>query len=165
MAADRVTGADGTQEPAPLPWLSDPLAGLVTGDNLPGVRWDQFEPPRVVAAPKLPDASGMREALDAVLGEPATRPAQTPPPSIGTRSTPGIVKPSRQWPAAAAVARRLRATKDEALGRTSAEPPPYARPAGVRTGISVVIVIVLVTIVILYYAISSLADTFSHLFG
>jgi hypothetical protein len=118
----------------------------------------------VVAAPKLPDVSQMREALDAVLDAKPTRPTQPPAPI--TRGTPGIVKPSRQWPAtAAAVARKLRATKNEALGRTSAEPLPYARPAGVRSGISVVIVIVLVTIVILYYAISSLAETVSHLFG
>lgn len=146
-----------------MPWLSDPLAGLVTGDNLPGVRWDQFEPPRVVAAPKLPDPSEIREALDAVLDEEPVRPSQ---PQLATRVTPGVVKPSRQWPAAAAImARRLRATSDKAWGRTPAEPVPYARPAGVRTGVGVVIVIVLVTIVILYYAISSLTETLGQLFG
>ncbi|HEX3787613.1 MAG TPA: hypothetical protein VHW44_07115 [Pseudonocardiaceae bacterium] len=38
---DQLIGADGTQDPPPLPWRSDPLSGLVTGElfvlNPPGV--------------------------------------------------------------------------------------------------------------------------------
>jgi hypothetical protein len=45
-----------------------------------------------------------------------------------------------------------------------ANPPARPKP-GLRGGAGVVIVIVLVTAVILYYVIQSLASTFTHLFG
>jgi hypothetical protein len=140
---------DGTQEPPPPPLLPDPLAGLVTGDFLAG---QELSVPRVVVPepPKLPDPTEIREALDAVLREePRRRPQMTP------RVTPPTQRAPRQWPAA----RALRATRDKpAL-------VPEQRPAGMRSGISVVIVILLVTAVILFYVVRSLAQTFTQLFG
>jgi hypothetical protein len=141
---------DGTQEPPPPPLLPDPLAGLVTGDFLTG---QELWVPRVVVPepPKLPDPTEIREALDAVLREkPRRRPPMTP------RVTPPTQRAPRQWPAA----RALRATRDR--------PPalvPEQRPTGMRSGISVVIVILLVTAVILFYVFRSLAQTFTQLFG
>jgi hypothetical protein len=151
MAGDPLTGPDGTQEPPPPPWLPDPLAGLVTSEDLDvGVHRVAVPKP-----PKLPDATGIREALDAVLSEESRRPVRPSP--VFPRASPR--RPARQWPSAASVARALRATRDRPQ-RT-----PEREPAGMRTGMSVVMVIVLITAVILFYVIRSLADTFSQLFG
>ncbi|SMC99732.1 hypothetical protein [Kibdelosporangium aridum] len=159
MAEDSVTGVDGTFEPAPPPLLSDPLSGLVTGANLPTQRRDEHLP---VAAPKLPTPDDLREAVDAALQEeeppPPQAPAPPPPPAAETPT--GIMRPLRQWPSAAAVARTLRATRERIQA-----PPALRKPAGMRSGMTVVIVIVLVTVVILYFVITSLANTFSQLFG
>ncbi len=59
MAGDTSVGADGTADPPPLPLFPDPLAGLITGDDL-------VETPRVVvpAPPELPDHTGIRAALE-----------------------------------------------------------------------------------------------------
>ncbi|MCE7009285.1 hypothetical protein LWC34_41700 [Kibdelosporangium philippinense] len=157
MAQDSVNGVDGTYEPAPPPVLSDPLSGLVTGANFPTQRRDEHLP---VAAPKLPSPEDVREAVDALAEEESAPPAAPAPPPPAVREAPGIMRPLRQWPSAAAVARTLRATRDRIQA-----PPAARKPAGMRSGMTVVMVIVLVTIVILYFVITSLADTFSQLFG
>jgi hypothetical protein len=145
VAKDPLTG-DGTFDPAPPPLLADPLGGLVTGWSTPYQRWDEIP---VVVVPVMPDVD---EAMIAALAEePAARPAPTPHPAPVRHQLP----PLRQWPGAAAMAQKLRATKDR---------PPLEKPASTRTGMSVVIVIVLVTVVLLYYVISSLADTFGKFF-
>jgi hypothetical protein len=163
VAADPVTGLDGTQEPPAPAWLSDPLAGLLTGAS----PLEEVKVPRV-AAPALPDAKQIREALEEVLDQPPRRPLLRPPPTITQTPAPGIVRPTRQWPSAASVARKLRATRDLPPKVHKPEPPlpgPPREPAGLRTGMSVVAVIVLVTVVILFYVVRSLADTFGQLFG
>lgn len=156
MAEESVTGLDGTYEPTPPPLLADPLSGLVTGVNLPAQRRDDVFP---LVVPKPPDPDELREAVDAALldEEPAPPPAPEPPPPAPTPAAPSRL---RQWPAAAAVARKLRATKQRIQA-----PPAGRKPAGMRSGMAVVIVIVLVTVVILYYVITSLVHTFSQLFG
>lgn len=145
MSEHPLTG-DGTFDPAPPPLLADPLGGLVTGSSLPYQRWDEIP---VVVAPAMPDVD---EAVVAALAEePSGRPAPVPPPAPVRQQLP----PLRQWPGAAAMARRLRPAKDR---------PSPEKPVSARTGMSVVIVIVLVTVVLLYYVVSSLADTFGKLF-
>jgi hypothetical protein len=161
VATDRLTGIDGTHEPAPPPLLSDPLAGLVTGDNLPSPRTeDDFRFPRI-EAPQLPDRLDYFDHDDFHDPQPVPQPqVQAPAPQA---APPSAVKPTRQWPNPAAMARRLRVTTQTLQRvRTQLRDP---KPAGVRTGMSVVIVIVVVTVVILYFVISSLADTFGQLFG
>jgi hypothetical protein len=163
MAADSSTGVDGTQEPSPSPVLSDPLSGLVTGYTL---RLDEFTVPRGLV-PKPPDSTQIREALEAVL-EQSPRSVLRPPPSIAPAGTPDILQPARQWPAPARVARRLRATEGEPPKMPRPQPPlpaPVPKPSGMRTGTSVVMVIVLVTAVILFYVVSSFANTVGKLFG
>lgn len=159
MAENRVTGADGTYDPAPPPVQTDPLSGLVTGVNLPVQRRDEArvtEP----AQPNPDDISAIRAIRAAVQAEldqedePPEPTAPEPSPRPASASA-GLLA---QWPAA--VARRLRATKDRITAR-----PAERKPAGMRSGMAVVLVIVLVTIVILYFVITSLADTFSQLFG
>nr|WP_157529391.1 hypothetical protein [Kibdelosporangium sp. MJ126-NF4]CEL23222.1 hypothetical protein [Kibdelosporangium sp. MJ126-NF4]CTQ94385.1 hypothetical protein [Kibdelosporangium sp. MJ126-NF4] len=156
MAENSVTGVDGTFEPAPPPLLTDPLAGLVTGLNLPRQRRDELP----LAKPDLPDPDDIRAAVEAALDEEAEPPApQEPtqserPPAV----KPVLMLPLRQWPAAAVS--KLRATKDRIQA-----PPAERKPAGMRSGMAVVIVIVLVTVVILYFVITSLVHTFSQLFG
>ncbi|ONI78894.1 hypothetical protein ALI144C_29475 [Actinosynnema sp. ALI-1.44] len=150
-----MTGVDGTYEPVPPPWLSDPLSGLVTGANLPSQRRDELP----MVKPDLPDPDDIRAAVEAALEaeeEQSAPPPQTPPQQPPS-TTPGLL---RQWPAAAAVARGLRATKDRITAA-----PAERRPAGMRSGMAVVVVIVLVTVVILYFVITSLVNTFSQLFG
>ncbi|MBP2321418.1 hypothetical protein JOF56_001803 [Kibdelosporangium banguiense] len=150
MAKDPWSEADGTYDPAPPPFLADPLAGLVTGLSLPGRRWDEIP---LVSAPAMPDTDEIREAVAAALAEespPATPPASQPP-TVHPQPPPLL----RPWPTASTMARKLRATKER-------QPPE--KPASARTGISVVTVIVLVTVILLYYVVSSLADTFGKLF-
>ncbi|CAM4015529.1 hypothetical protein KIPE111705_36370 [Kibdelosporangium persicum] len=157
MADNSVTGVDGTYEPAPPPLLSDPLSGLVTGANLPIQRREEFR----LVVPRPPNPDDLREAVDlALLEEQFPAPEEPPPPPAPEAEEPGKVSPLRQWPAAAAVARRLRATK-ERIHR----PPIRRKPAGMGSGMAVVMVIVLVTVVILYFVITSLVHTFSQLFG
>jgi hypothetical protein len=137
---------DGTFDPAPPPLLADPLGGLVTGSSSPYQRWDEI--PVVSHDVVMPDVD---EAFVAALAEePSARPAPQYPAPVRQQ-----LPPLRQWPGAAAMARKLRATKDR---------PVPEKPVSARTGMSVVIVIVLVTVVLLYYVISSLADTFGKLF-
>jgi hypothetical protein len=144
VAKDPLTG-DGTFDPAPPPLLADPLGGLVTGSSFPYQRWDEIP---VIVVPVMPDID---EAVVAALAEePSARPVPQYPAPVRQQ-----LPPLRQWPGAAAMARKLRATKDR---------PPPERLVDARTGISVVIVIVLVTLVLLYYVVSSLVDTFGKLF-
>jgi hypothetical protein len=145
VAKDPWTG-DGTFDPAPPPLLADPLGGLVTGSSFPYQRWDEIP---VIVVPVMPDVD---EAVVAALAEePAARSVPQYPAPVRQQLPP----PLRQWPGAAAMARKLRATKDRL---------PPEKLVNARTGISVVIVIVLVTVVLLYYVVSSLADTFGKLF-
>jgi hypothetical protein len=146
VAEHPLTG-DGTFDPAPPPLPADPLGGLVTGSDMPYQRWDEI--PMVSGPPAMPDVD---EAVVAALAEgPSGRPVPVSHPEPVRHQLP----PLRQWPGAAAMARKLRVTKDR---------PSPEKPVSARTGMSVVIVIVLVTVVLLYYVISSLADTFGKLF-
>jgi hypothetical protein len=59
---------DGTQDPPPQPLLTDPLAGLITGEALPGVLPESWQaapvpPPVVRVAPVAP-------AISAAFSEP-----------------------------------------------------------------------------------------------
>ena len=157
MAENSVTGVDGTYEPAPPPWLADPLSGLVTGANLPTQRREEFQ----LVVPKPPSPDDLRRAVDpALLDEQFPAPQELSPPPEPEAEEPGSTSPLRQWPAAAAVARRLRATKQRIQ-----VPPIRRKPAGMRSGMTIVMVIVLVTVVIVYFVITSLVHTFSQLFG
>ncbi|ALG05838.1 hypothetical protein AOZ06_01905 [Kibdelosporangium phytohabitans] len=150
-----MTGVDGTYEPVPPPLLTDPLSGLVTGANLPTQRRDELP----LVKPALPDPDDIRAAVEAALDaeeKPEDPPQEAPPPQPSS-AAPGLLG---QWASAAAVARKLRATKN----RITAS-PAERKPAGMRSGMAVVLVIVLVTVVILYFVITSLVHTFSQLFG
>ncbi|TCO64267.1 hypothetical protein [Actinocrispum wychmicini] len=145
-----MTDLDGTQALPPLSFLPDPLAGLVTGDS-----WSGQEPR--VAAPKpvaLPDPAEIR----AVLEEPPRRRPRRPSPMV--KPSPTITAPLRPWPSPVAMARVLRATRDRLP-----TPKVANQSTSSRTGIRVVLLILLVTAVILVYVVRSLADTLSQLFG
>lgn len=77
LPLDALTGLDGTQEPAPQPPFSDPLAGLVTGELLPrpvSLSSTALDPsPR--AAPELAalDPEAVRRTARELAAEPAGR--------------------------------------------------------------------------------------------
>ncbi len=61
--SDALSGLDGTQLPDPLPTLPDPLAGPEQATWQAGSELPPF------VLPPLPDASAIREAIDAALGD------------------------------------------------------------------------------------------------
>lgn len=149
MATDPLD-ADGTQALPALSFLADPLAGLVTGDT-----WSSHEPK--MAGPKpvtLPDPTDIRAALE----EEPRRPVRKPLPTVTTQ--PAMPPPIRPWPSPAAMAKALRATRDRLP-----TPKLDGRSSSRTTGLAVVAVILLVTVVILVFVVRSLADTFGQLFG
>jgi hypothetical protein len=59
---------DGTQDLPPQPMLPDPLAGLLTGEALPGASPESWQVARAVPPPPAPRA--VAPAISAVFAEP-----------------------------------------------------------------------------------------------
>ncbi len=124
--SDALSGLDGTQLPDPLPTLPDPLAGPEQST------WHTSEFPPFVLPP-LPDASAIREAIAAALGDnygdtaPAADQDLDPAPAPQATEQPDAPQPNVGVPPPSATS----------SGEPAAPPtPPAGAPAGgsSRTG-------------------------------
>ena len=115
--SDALSGLDGTQLPDPLPTLPDPLAGPEQATWQAAPEWQPLE------LPPLPDASAIREAIAAALGD-----------DFGDTGHTGETV-DQDPPVAAAAQAASQATEQPTAPRANVGvPPPSATSAGEPAG-------------------------------